>query len=135
MIKKVYLLWHAYVTKELLVIGSLSKDNNNYIFKYKKDAIKAKKLGCFLPFAFTEEEIKFSSLPTFFAQRMLTSKFYIDKFNLNYNPKDELSILCYGNSVKNTDNFSIISEDNYKLFKETTNYEYKNNFYNSKLRK
>lgn len=134
MIKKVYLLWHAYITKELLVIGSLSKkDNNNYIFKYEKDAIKAKKLGCFLPFAFTDEEIKFSSLPTFFTQRMLTSKYYIEKFKIDYNPNDELSILCYGNSVKNTDNFSIISEENYKLFKETTDYNY--SLYNTKLRK
>lgn len=114
MIKKIYLLWHAYSTKELLTIASLEKiDNNKYLFKYEKDAIKAKSMGCFLPFNYTDEELYFSSLPTFFSQRMLTSKFYIDKLNIKYDSDDILSILCYGNGVKNTDNYSIVSDIDY----------------------
>jgi len=126
--KKVYLLWHAYVTKELLTIASLTKKNNeNYIFKYETDALKAKQLGCFLPFEYTEEEITFKSLPMFFSQRMLTSKYYIEKLGINYKQDDELSLLAYGNSIKNNDNFRIISEEEYENFKEilTNNYDNK----------
>jgi len=126
--KKVYLLWHAYTTKELLTIASLTKKNNeNYIFKYETDALKAKQLGCFLPFEYTEEEITFKSLPMFFSQRMLTSKYYIEKLGINYKQDDELSLLAYGNSIKNNDNFRIISEEEYENFKEilTNNYDNK----------
>jgi len=114
MIKKIYLLWHAYSTKELLTIASLEKlDNNKYLFKYEKDAVKAKNMGCFLPFNYTDEEVYFNSLPNFFSQRMLTSKFYVDRLNIKYESNDDLSILCYGNGVKNTDNYSIISDVDY----------------------
>ena len=136
MINKVYLLWHAYVTKEFLVIGSLTKKSNTeYIFRYEKDAITAIKLGCFLPFPYTDNEIKFNALPSFFTQRMLTSKFYIDKFNINYDANDELSILCYRNSVKNNDNFSIISEESYNLFNNSSNNNEISEFNNIKLHK
>jgi len=125
--KKVYLLWHAYVTKELLTIASLTKKNNeNYIFKYETDALKAKQLGCFLPFEYTEEEITFKSLPMFFSQRMLTSKYYIEKLGINYKQDDELSLLAYGNSIKNNDNFRIISEEEYENFKEILKNNYDN---------
>lgn len=121
MIKKVYLLWNSYVTKELLVIASLTEvENKGYVFKYEKDAIKAEQLGCFLPFNYTEEELCFNSLPYFFSQRMLKSKYYIDKFGINYDCSNELDILTYGNSVKNNDNFSIVSEEKYQNLKEVT---------------
>lgn len=128
MINKVYLLWHAYITKELLVIASLTKtDNSKYIFKYEKDALKAKKLNCFLPFNYTEEELYFNSLPDFFSQRMLTSKYYVDKLGINYDSNDELSILTYGDSIKNTDNFRIISEKDYNSLMELTGYNMDDN--------
>lgn len=134
--KKVYLLWHAYVTKELLTIASLTKKNNeNYIFKYETDALKAKQLGCFLPFEYTEEEIIFKSLPMFFSQRMLTSKYYIEKLGINYKQDDELSLLAYGNSIKNNDNFRIISEEEYEKFKEILNNNYDNKIEKSFVRR
>lgn len=134
MVKKVYLLWNAYVTKELLVIASLSKsENDEYVFKYEKDAIKAKNLGCFLPFSYADNEIKFNSLPDFFAQRMLTSKFYVEKFGIKYDVNDEFAMLCYGNSVRNTDNFSIISDQTYqKLMYESNENEFDNRNYSLK---
>lgn len=134
--KKVYLLWHAYITKELLVIASLIKNNNDsYIFKYEEDALKAKGLGCFLPFEYTEEKITFKTLPMFFAQRMLTSKYYIEKLGINYNQDDELSLLAYGNSIKNNDNFRIISEEEYENFKEILNNDYDNKIEKSFVRR
>ena len=126
MIKKVYLLWHAYTTGELLVIGSLTKtEDKGYMFKYEKDAVKAKSLNCFLPFGYTEEELYFSSLPDFFSQRMLTSKYYADKLGIKYDNNDELSVLTYGDSIKNTDNFRIISEKDYNSLMELTDNNYK----------
>ena len=128
MINKVFLLWHAYITKELLVIGSLSKDGNRYIFKYEKDAARAKDLGCFLPFPYTENELYFSMLPSFFTQRMLTSRYNMDKFGVKYDSNNELALLTYGDSVKNNDNFRIVSEDSYKLLSSLNDKDF-----NSKL--
>lgn len=114
MIKKVYLLWHAYRTKELLVIGSLMElDNKKFMFKYETDAEKALKLGCFLPFRFTNEELYFDSLPHFFEQRILKSKFNIEKSGINYDNANKLEVLTFFDSVKNNDNFRIISEHSY----------------------
>ncbi len=121
MIDKVLLLWQAYSTKELLLIGSLAKvEDRGYKFKYENEALKAQKLGCFLPFEYTKDELYFSSLPAFFSQRMLTSKYNSEKFGINYNPKNELSILVYGNSIKNSDNFTIITEKAYQSINSRT---------------
>lgn len=118
MINKVYLLWHSYISNELLTICSLEKiAPKGYIMKYNEEAIKAKALGCFLPLSYTKEDIHLNNLPSFFSQRMLTSKYYIEKFNIEYDKTDELSILCYGGGVKNTDNFCIFSEEDYNKFK------------------
>lgn len=115
MINRVFLLWQSYTTKELLLLGSLTKvEEKGYEFKYEKDAVRAQKLGCFLPFEYTEDKLYFSSLPPFFAQRMLTSHYNSTKFGINYDPNNELAALTYKNSIKNSDNFSIISEDLYQ---------------------
>lgn len=114
MVNKVFLLWHAYTTKELLLIGSLTKINNKYVFNYERDAMRAKELGCFLPFGYTDESLYFDFLPSFFAQRMLTSKYNRDKFDIKYTPDNELALLTHGDSVRNSDNFRIVSENTYK---------------------
>lgn len=110
MINKVFLLWQSYITKEILLIASLTKVNNKYIFKYEKDALKAMNLGCFLPFAYTESELRFDVLPPFFSQRMLTSKFNRDKFDVKVSLDNELALLTYGDSIRNSDNFRIVTE-------------------------
>lgn len=126
MIKKVYLLWHTYKTNELLTIASLTElDNKAYIFKYEHEALKAKQLGCFLPFNYTEQELYFESLPMFFEQRMLKSSFNVEKFGINNN-QNELSVLTYGDSIKNNDNFRIVSEQTYYALtnEPQNNFEY-----------
>jgi len=115
MVDKVFLLWHAYATGEMLLIGSLRKVGNKYVFKYEKDAVKAMSLRCFLPFAYTEEEIYFDALPSFFAQRMLTSRYNMDKFGVKYNPNNELALLIYGDGKRNSDNFRIVNPETYSI--------------------
>lgn len=115
MIDRVFLLWQSYNTNELLLLGSLRRlENKGYEFSYEKDALKAEKLGCLLPFTYSEDKISFSSLPPFFAQRMLTNNYNAKMYGINYDPNNELATLSYLNSVKNSDNFSIISEEQYR---------------------
>ena len=81
MINRVFLLWQSYKTKEILLLGSLTKkEEKGYEFKYEKDATRAQSLGCFLPFPYTEDKIYFSTLPTFFTQRMLISNYNSKKY-------------------------------------------------------
>lgn len=119
MIDKVYLLWHAYATKELLLIGSLTKMDNKYIFEYDKDAVQAMNLGCFLPFPYTEDKLYFDVLPSFFSQRMLTGEYNVNKFRIDLN--DELALLTYYDGIKNSDNFSVVSKDVYMNMKNIEN--------------
>lgn len=113
MINKVYLLWNSYSGNEMIVIGTLSQADGKYIFKYTSDALRAKELGCFLPFPYTEEELVFDFLPPFFDQRILKGKFNSEKFGVDSNDENKLRVLIYGNAVRNADNYSIISEDKY----------------------
>lgn len=111
MINKVFLLWDSYRTGERLVIGSLRKENNKYIFKYEKDAFLAKSLGCLLPLI--DENKEYDEIPQFFSRRMLTSEYNKKLFDINYSSDNKLALLAFGGSIKNSDNFSIISEDVY----------------------
>ena len=117
MIKEVFLLWHAYVSKELLLIGTLRREDKGYSFEYGNDAIKAMSLGCFLPFPYTQDKLYFDMLPSFFAQRMLTGEYNINKFNVG--TLDELELLTHYEGVKNSDNFSVVS--NYSEVKNIDN--------------
>lgn len=107
MIKEVFLLWHSYVSKELLLIGTLRREDKGYSFEYDKDAAKAMGLGCFLPFPYTQDKLYFDMLPSFFAQRMLTGEYNVNKFNVN--TLDELELLTHYDGVRNSDNFSVVS--------------------------
>ena len=107
MIDKVYLLWASYLTKEMLLIGTLVRDNSKYVFKYEKDVSKAIDLGCMIPFPYTDELIRFDSLPLFFYRRMIRREL-LDQFNVNYNRNDELSILTSTNGKRNNDNFYVV---------------------------
>lgn len=128
MIDRVFLLWQSYNTNELLLLGSFRKrENKGYEFSYEKDALKAEKLGCLLPFAYSEDKISFSSLPPFFAQRMLINGYNAKMYDINYDPNNELAALSYLNSVKNSDNFSIISEKQYREIFSKTNENKKDN--------
>jgi len=118
MVDKVFLLWHAYTTDEILLVGSLRKFDGKYIFKYERDAVKAMSLRCFLPFPYTEKEIYFDALPSFFAQRMLTSKYNLNKFGIIYDPNNDLALLAFGDSIRNSDNFRVVTPDGYKLITE-----------------
>ena len=121
MTNEVFLLWHAYVTKELLLIGRLKREGSGYVFEYDKAAIRAMNLGCFLPFPYTEDKVYFETLPSFFAQRMLTGEYNINKFNVSFN--DELALLTYYDGVKNSDNFSVVSASTYNDIKNNDNIE------------
>ena len=109
--KEVFLLWHAYVNNELLLIGKLKKEVEGYSFEYSEDAVKAMELGCFLPFPYTEKKLYFNTFPSFFAQRILTGNYNVNKFNVN--SLDEFELLIHYGGVKNSDNFSIVSADVY----------------------
>lgn len=110
MIKEVFLLWHAYVSKELLLIGILRREEKGYSFEYCKDAVTAMGLGCFLPFPYTQNKLYFDTLPSFFAQRILTGDYNVNKFNVS--SLDELELLTHYDGVKNSDNFSVVSTYN-----------------------
>ena len=110
MIKEAFLLWHAYVSNEMLLIGTLRKEEKGYTFEYGKDAVKAMELGCFLPFPYTEDQLYFEMLPSFFTQRMLTGEFNVNKFKVS--DLDELELLTRYDGVKNSDNFSVVSTYN-----------------------
>lgn len=112
MIKRIYLLWNSYRTKELLTIGTLNKIGNKYMFKFEQEALKAREQGCFLPFPYTEDEVYFSFLPNFFERRML-NKETRNKLNLNCDSKDIFSILTLNNGQTNSDNFYIFTEERY----------------------
>lgn len=135
MIKKVYLLWHSFVMNELHTIGTLTEvDNKHYIFKYDKDALEAEQLGCFLPFKYTNEEIHFNSLPVFFDQRMLKGQFNMETFGIEYSPQKEMELLTFGDGVKNSDNFRVVSEPTYWVLKsEFIDKNKDNSTFNKKL--
>lgn len=110
---EVYLLWESYVSKKVIPIGVLKQLNNQYLFKYLDEVEQAINEGCFLPFPYTKDILHFDSLPDFFEQRILKGNFNNNKFNLK-ECGDKLSYLIYHDSVKNSDNFKIISEGTYK---------------------
>ena len=80
------------------------------VFFYGKDAVKAMELGCFLPFPYTQNKLYFEMLPSFFAQRMLTGEFNVNKFKVS--DLDELELLTHYDGIKNSDNFSVVSTYN-----------------------
>lgn len=119
MMKKVYLVWHSFVMNQLFTIGTLTEVNDkHYIFKYDVDALDAAQEGCFLPFRYTTEEIHFSGLPVFFDQRMLKGQFNIKTFGIDYSAQKEMDLLTFGDGVKNSDNFRVVSEPTYLVLKE-----------------
>ena len=120
MIKKVYLVWHSFVMNQLFTIGTLIEVENNkhYIFQYDEDALEAAEEGCFLPFKYTTEEMHFNGLPAFFDQRMLKGQFNIETFGIDYSPQKEMELLTFGDGVKNSDNFRVVSEPTYLVLKE-----------------
>lgn len=118
MIKKVYLLWNSYINNEVLLIGTLTEvDKKGYLFQFSEEALKAASLGCFLPFKYTDKVLIFDSLPFFFEQRILKGKFNQETFGINYDINNKLGVLVYGDAVKNTDNFKVITEEKYKSLK------------------
>lgn len=117
MIKKVYLMWNSYNTNENLTIGSLFLENQQYVFQFEEDAIRAMEYGCMLPFIYTNEKIYFDSLPQFFASRK-QKKEILDKMGVIYNINDELSILTAFNGIKNTDNFMVVTEEMHENLKK-----------------
>ncbi len=113
---EVYLLWESYETNKLLPIGILKQVNDNYSFQYLNGAKQAIEQGCFLPFPYTEKILYFDTLPDFFEQRILKGDFNSHKFNLKKD-NNKLNYLVYRDSVRNSDNFKIVSEEKFnKLF-------------------
>lgn len=113
---EVYLLWESYESNELIPIGVLKQLDDKYSFKYLSDALKAIEQGCFLPFPYTHDVLYFDTLPDFFEQRILKGEFNSHKFDLK-KENNKLNYLVYRDSIRNSDNFRIISEEKYnKLF-------------------
>ena len=110
---EVYLLWESYVSKQLIPIGVLKQLNNKYLFAYLDSANQAIEQGCFLPFPYTQDVLYFDTLPDFFEQRILKGEFNSHKFNLKKDD-DRLNYLVYRDSVKNSDNFKVVSGEKYK---------------------
>lgn len=101
MLGQVYLLWDSYKKNRTYLIGVLSKKNNNYLFKYNKDALLALSDGCMLPFPYSEKVYVFSSLPLFFNRRINFRKGKIGNV---------LDTLTINDGRMNNDNFRIISD-------------------------
>lgn len=117
MTKKVYLLWTAYLDKKVYVIGVLSEINDKlYSFQYTKEAIEAAKKGCFLPFPYQEGIMFFDQLPLFFEQRILKGEFNNSKFGVSNVKGNKLNYLVYGDSIKNSDNYKIVSEEKASMY-------------------
>lgn len=113
---EVYLLWESYESNKLIPIGVLKQLDDKYSFKYLSDALKAIEQGCFLPFPYTHDVLYFDTLPDFFEQRILKGEFNSHKFDLK-KENNKLNYLVYRDSIRNSDNFRIISEEKYnKLF-------------------
>ena len=110
---EVYLLWESYESNKLIPIGVLKQLNDKYSFKYLSDALKAIEQGCFLPFPYTQDVLYFDTLPDFFEQRILKGEFNSHKFDLKKD-NNKLNYLVYRDSIRNSDNFRIISEEKYK---------------------
>ncbi len=113
---EVYLLWESYKTNELMPIGVLRQIDERFSFQYFHTAKEASEQGCFLPFPYVEDVLYFDTLPDFFEQRILKGEFNNHKFDL-IKDNNKLNYLIYRDSVKNNDNFRIVSEEKYhKLF-------------------
>lgn len=108
---EVYLLWESYISNKLIPIGVLKQINNKFVFNYLETVQNAISEGCFIPFPYTKEKMIFDTLPDFFEQRILKGEFYYQKFNLK--DKNQLNCLVYNDSIKNTDNFKIVSKEKY----------------------
>ncbi len=110
---EVYLLWESYLSNKLIPIGVLKYLNNKYLFQYLASAKIAINEGCFLPFPYTEDILYFDTLPNFFEQRILKGDFNSYKFDLK-KENNKLDYLVFRDSIKNSDNFRIISEDKFQ---------------------
>jgi hypothetical protein len=112
---KVYLLWRSYHQDELIPIGCLKLlENGTYAFKFIETALAAEAQGCFLPFPYTDGVIQFEKLPLFFEQRILKGDYNKKKFGLDKSSDNKMEFLVYGDSIKNSDNFQVISEDKFR---------------------
>ena len=109
---EVYLLWESYVSNKLIPIGILKQINDKFSFQYLEEAKQAVEEGCFLPFPYTENILYFETLPNFFEQRILKGEFNSHKFELK-KENNKLNYLVYRDSIKNSDNFKIVSEDKF----------------------
>lgn len=111
--RKVYLLWQSYISEELMPIGVLTDiGDNQYSFTYFPTAKTAYMNGCFLPFPYTEKPYFFVGLPHFFEQRILKGEFNQSKFGLS-DKGHKFDCLIYMDSIKNSDNFSIVNEEGF----------------------
>ena len=77
--------------------------------------VPAENLGCFLPFPYTDEVKVFDYLPTFFAQRMVSSDFQRYTFDIDIPKERTMEVLTFLNSKKNNDNFLIVDADLIKI--------------------
>lgn len=112
MMKKLYLLWEHYSNEQPIMIATLYKVENKYIFKYEKTAFEALIKGCMLPFPYTTDGIICNELPDFFKRRIV-------RRNIK-DISDEFSLLTSNNGRVNSDNFSIVDEEGLeKIFAET----------------
>lgn len=113
--KTVALIWQSYQTNEFIPIGILKQVDKKYVFKYSESAKEAEQLGCFLPFPYTDEVKVFDYLPTFFAQRMVSSDFQRYTFDIDIPKERTMEVLTFLNSKKNNDNFLIVDADLIKI--------------------
>lgn len=71
--ESIYLLWDSYKSNNTYKIGKfIQTDENEYVFYYLEDALKAIEEGCFLPFPYQNIPIVFDSIPPFFSRRVNT---------------------------------------------------------------
>lgn len=109
-----YLLWHSYRTQDIITIGLLQKKENQYSFQYGKGALLGLSQGCLLPFPYREQTYFFPKLPAFFERRKLDEK---RRRMLGIHcDNDDLSILASTHGRLNSDNFIMITEEEYRKF-------------------
>lgn len=123
MSNKINLFWEPYldptynIKKKLLIASLERKNNGSYIFKYEKEVIEALRLGCILPVAVPEfiigKEFSFTSLPDFFARRIMPPISFDGGIRSEDKPSscDELSRLIASEGRVHGDNYSIGEEE------------------------
>ncbi len=123
--KELYLIWNSYISKNIIILGKLIKDDDKYIFAYNIPGAKiAQNEGCVLPFKLDQSVYVSKQLFPFFKNRIMDThrrsfQDYLE--NLGLKKYDDLKILEKTRGMSNGDNFQLITHDELEKLRENAN--------------